>query len=287
MRTNIGGFIGHFLLPYRPPPFLPPLLLSSPLYRIPELVRAGLGNGSSRAAASIPAAARRRQSDLERAKRKRLEKVCSSPMGGHPFCGLPSEVGLAWGGKKCSSGPQPQFAPQIKLNARSALFISCCPFWVNKRVSFTPSPLFIARAERERWKTLSRAPCAQSGIEEKACVRGGNGGGREAVYTVVKHRTGTAAAGTIYLDLYASHTCASRRWAAAAAVAARRTGCGAPAAATAVASAGVARAAAIKKRVKRKSFVPALQVNNDVRGTSTESIFGVFFILGPFLIFLP
>ena len=41
-------------------------------------------------------------------------------------------------------------------------------------------------------------------------------GGREAVYTVVKHRTGTAiadtaaavAAGTIYLDLYASHTCA-------------------------------------------------------------------------------
>ena len=97
-------------------------------------------------------------------------------------------------------------------------------------------------------------------------TEGGREVGRAAVYTVVKHRTGTAAAaGTIYLDLYASHTCASRRWAAAAAVAARRTGCGAPAAATAVASAGVARAAAIKKRVKRKSFVPALQVNNDVR----------------------
>ena len=106
---------------------------------------------------------------------------------------------------------------------------------------------------------------------ESMCARrqwgteGGREVGRAAVYTVVKHRTGTAAAGTIYLDLYASHTCASRRWAAAAAVAARRTGCGAPAAATAVASAGVARAAAIKKRVKRKSFVPTRQVDKDVR----------------------
>ena len=41
-------------------------------------------------------------------------------------------------------------------------------------------------------------------------------------------------------------------------------GCGAPA--SAVAGAGAAaRAAAIEKRVKRKSFVPARQVDNDVR----------------------
>ena len=97
VRTNIRGFIGHFLLPCRPPS-LPHPFLSSPFLLHPRASQLEHGERTAAAAAApIPAEGRRRQSDLEKAKRERLEKVCSSPMGGHQFCGLPCERGRGLG----------------------------------------------------------------------------------------------------------------------------------------------------------------------------------------------
>ena len=68
------------------------LTLSSPLLSSPLLSRpraSQLGHGERPRPLQSRRRRRRRQSDLEKAKRERLEKVCSSRMGGHQFCGLP------------------------------------------------------------------------------------------------------------------------------------------------------------------------------------------------------